>query len=169
MTNPPRRGAPVLLWLIALLSLALNVVIIGIVIAAALFLRGIAGQAADKLEALGNSTIATNVRVNRDIAIDITVPFDYVTEIPIEQNVPIETTVKIQQDVPLIGEVNFDVPIKTNVPISVKVPINIKRSIPIKTSIPLNIDVPVAIQVRDTPLKAQIDEFVTILRSVAGK
>lgn len=169
MTNPPRRGAPVLLWLIALLSLALNVVIIGAFIAAVITVRGLAGQAADKLEALGNSTIATSVRVNRDIDLDIAVPFEYATEIPIEQNVPIDTVVKIEQEVPLIGAVNFDIPIKTNVPISVKVPINIKRSIPIKTSIPLNIDVPVAIQVRDTPLKAQIDEFVTILRSVAGK
>lgn len=166
MTNPPQRGAPVLLWMIALLSLAINIVIIAGLVIAIGAARAFAGSAADKLEALGNSTIATTVRVNREITVDTTVPFAYSDNIVIEQNLPIDTVVNIKQEVPVIGLIDFNVPIKTSVPINLKVPVSIKQSIPVKATVPINFDVPVAVQIRDTPLKAQIDEFVKVLRAV---
>ena len=152
--------------MIALLSLAINVVIIVGLVVALQAVRAFASNAADKLEALGNSTLATTVRVNREITVDTSVPFDFADTIPIEQNLPIETTVNIKQEVPVIGLLNFDVPIKTTVPVKLSVPVSIKRNIPVKASIPINFDVPVAVQIRDTPLKAQIDELVKVLRAL---
>ncbi len=166
MTNLPQRGAPVLLWMIALLSLAINIVIIAGLIIAIGTARAFAASAADKLEALGNSTIATTVRINREITVDTTVPFAYSDSIAIEQDLPIDTVVNIKQEVPVLGLIDFNVPIKTSVPIKLKVPVSIKQSIPVKATVPINFDVPVAVQIRDTPLKAQIDEFVRVLRAV---
>ncbi len=166
MTNPSQRRAPVLLWMIALLSLAINIVIIAGLVVGIITARRFAANAADKLEALGNSTIATTVRVNREVTVDTTVPFVYSDSIAIEQNLPIDTVVNIKQEVPVIGLIDFNVPIKTSVPIRLKVPVSIKQSIPVKASVPINFDVPVAVQIRDTPLKAQIDEFVKLLRAV---
>ncbi len=169
MAQSTRRGAPPLLWAIALFSLMFNIVLCGVLIAGYVAVRSIAGQAADELEKLANSTIATTVKIDRDIALDLAVPFTFSETVAIQQNIPINTIVPINQDIPLLGTVKFDVPINAVVPISTSVPISIKQTIPIKTSIPIAIDVPVAIQVRDTPLKQQIDSFAAILRRIAGR
>jgi hypothetical protein len=171
MARSPQRGAPALLWLIGLLSLFLNIVLIGALIAGWLSVRGFAKTSVDELEALGNSTIATTVRIaDRGLPINATVPINFTHEVAINQRIPINEVLPIRQTVPLLGEVAFDVPVSLDIPVNVTVPITISRQVEISTTIQANsLEVPVAVQIRDTPLKQQIDTIVKLLRNVAGQ
>ena len=170
MQSTTRPSAPPLLWIIAVTSLILNLALIG-AIAYGVFAgigigRTIAGTAADQLEAFGSSTFSTTVRVQHTINIDTSVPFEYADTISIDQVVPIKTTVAVAQEFPIIGILKFDVPIDTSVPISVSVPIRIERRVPISLSVPIDFTVPVAVQLKDTPVKPQIDAAVNTLREL---
>jgi hypothetical protein len=169
MAQMTRRSTPPLLWAIALLSLMMNIVICGVLVATVIAARSTAGKVADQLETLGNSSISTSVKINQAVRLDLTVPFTFTDSVAIQQTIPINTVVPINQDIPLLGAIKFDVPINVNVPINANIPITIVQSIPINTSVPINFDVPVVVQIRDTALKQQIDGFVTLLRNVAGE
>ncbi len=169
MSAPSHRSAPPLLWIIALTSLVLNLILCGVIAGAVGAVRRFAGQSADQLEALGNSTIATTVRLNEAVRIDTRVPFTFSNQIPVRQNVSIKTVVPFSQDVPLLGPVKFDIPIEFTVPVSMTVPIEINQDIRINSDVPVQIEAPVTIQIRDTPLKQQIDQLVSTLRGLAGQ
>jgi hypothetical protein len=166
----PRPSAPILLWIIAILSLVLNLALIGaLLIGANVGLqtaKQFAGDAATQLASFGDSTFSTSVRVQHTIDIDTSVPFEYADTIAIDQVVPISTVVSVAQEFPIIGELKFDVPINTSVPISVSVPIKIERNVPIKLSVPIDFTVPVEVKLADTPVKPQIDAAVEQLRAL---
>jgi hypothetical protein len=167
-TPSTKPRAPALLWLIALTSLAMNIVVCGLLAAVVSAARGAAVSAAAELEALGNSTFTTQVKIDQRVAVNTSVPFRYASEIPFKQTIPINTVVPIRQDIPLLGEVRFDAPINTTVPIDLKVPISVSQDIAINTTVPIQLDVPVSISVRDTPVKAQIDRIVQLLRQIGN-
>jgi hypothetical protein len=171
MARHSSPSAPALLWLIALLSLFLNIVLIGALIAGWVAVRGAAKSSADELEALGNSTIATTVRIaGAGIPVRANVPVNFEKSISINQRIPISETIPIAQEIPLLGEVKFDVPLNMSIPVSVTVPVSISQNIPFSTTIQTtDLEVPVAVQIRDTPLKRQIDTIVKLLRNVAGQ
>jgi hypothetical protein len=82
---------------------------------------------------------------------------------------PISATVKVGKELPVLGKIEFDVPIQTNVPISLSVPVAISQTVPVNADVPLNLEIPLEIPVRDTPIKATLDQVVKALNNFAGR
>lgn len=168
MNTAPRPSAPLLLWLIALLSLAINLALLAAIAAGVMAVRGIARESADQLQALAEGSLETPVHVNQSIPISLTVPFSYETEIAIAQNVPIKTTVSFKQEIPLLGEIPINVPIDLSIPVNMKVPISIKRDIPISTVVPVQLDVIATTRFAGTVMQTRLNALAAVLRRLGG-
>lgn len=167
--EPARGGAPAGLWAIAILSLALN----GVIIAAGLFLvltsRQAAGDAAAALDALTRENVNYTFRVNQSVPVRTDIPFSRTLVIPIERTLDVSTVVTVTRDIPVIGAIEFDVPIQATVPVSFDVPIVISETLPVNIDVPLNLDIPLQVTLSETPLQRAIEPLVKALYRLAGK
>lgn len=169
LTRSLRRYRPdyILLWVIALASLALNLIVINQLLA----LRRASGQAiADAIAVISqieNQTFTTQIAVNDQIAIDTTFPVNETIPIDIKQTLPINTTVTVPVNGGLFGPLNLTVPIKADVPVEIKQDIKINQPFKIKTSVPVHLDVPVSIRVADTELAVALADMKKRLLALA--
>ena len=167
--RPVVHTAPPVLWALTIVSLLLNAFIITILILVVVVGRQVAASVADQLQAFGNQTINYKFRVNQTVPVNTSVPFQKNLIIPFQQTIPVSTTVKVGKELPVLGLIEFDVPIDTSVPVSFSVPISISETIPVNAEVPLNLEIPLEIPVRDTPIKATLDEVVRALNTFAGR
>lgn len=167
--SPAHPSAPLALWLVAGLSLALNIVILGVIVAGLMAARTYAGEAANQLENASRAALTTTVRISQTVPIRAQVPINQSLEVPINQNLPIDTVVQVQREVPVLGVLNFDLPIKTNIPVNLKAPVTINTSITVDTVVPVRADVPVTVSLAGTPLGDQLASLARMLRKLAGQ
>ncbi len=166
-----RRYRPdtILLWIVALTSLALNLVLLNQVLA----LRQAAGQAiADAvavIDSLQGQTFSYTAVIDNSIAVDSTIPINETIPIKISQPVPIDTTVTVPVDAGVMGTINLTVPIKAQVPIDIEQNIVINQPFRIKTSVPIQLEVPVSIRVSDTTLAGTLADLRTRLVGLAAQ
>lgn len=159
----PYTTALILLALLTLLSLALNgVVIYGLLRARQIALD--AQQAALKtvtdarsvVASVGDDTFSYTLKVEQEIPIAASVPFDEVVTIPVNTVVPIDTTVIVPID---LGITIYDlvIPIQTIVPVNLEFAVPISQTVDIVTSVPLDVDVPIEIPLAETPFVEYMD------------
>ena len=168
MQERPRSASPAL-WALAIVSLLLNIIVIGALVIVFVVGRQIAADVADQLDAFGRQTINYKFHVTQTVPVRTNVPFSHSAVIPFNQNLPISTTVKVSKEIPVIGQISFDVPIQANVPVSLSIPIEISRTIDVNAEVPLNLEIPLEIPLKDTPLKATLDSVVKTLNTFAGR
>ncbi len=171
MRNPehPAPSAPKALWVIALISLVLNLALAGALVYGWVTARRFAADTATALETFSNQTITYRFRLNQTVPVRADVPFEQTLMMPVRQNLDIDTTVTVSQELPVIGQVTFDVPIRANVPVSFDIPFVISETFPVYTDVPLNLEIPVELPIRDTPLKPAIDALIQPLKNLAGQ
>jgi len=161
----PYTTALILLALLTLLSLALNgVVIYGLLRARQIALD--AQQAALKtvtdarsvVASVGDDTFSYTLKVEQEIPVAASIPFDEVVTIPVNTVVPIDTTVIVPID---LGITIYDlvIPIQTIVPVNLEFAVPISQTVDIVTSVPLDVDVPIEIPLAETPFVEYIDEL----------
>jgi hypothetical protein len=163
------RPDQILLWVIALSSLALNLVMLNQVLS----LRRASGQAiADAIEVINRvegQTFTTKVVIDDQIKIDTAIPVNETIPILIKQNLPIDTTVTVPVDAGLLGIIPLTVPIKANVPVEIKQEVTINQPFEVKTSVPIKLEVPVTIRVADTELAATLADIKARLIGLASQ
>lgn len=174
----------ILLWLVAITSLILNILLL-----AGLYnFRLRAQQEVSNVQKILNTVEIENfdlpVEVDETLPINITVPFSDTFKVAIDETVPISMTIPIKEDLSfpiqetvsvnrdvtvsiiVLGQpIPVDIPIRTDIPISLNVDIPVDLEVPVDTEIPiaLDIDVPVNTEVpiqEDVPVK--LDFPVTI-------
>ncbi len=144
-------------FVLALVSLALNVVLISRLNAA----RDGAVQALDRvstrLEDLNGVSFQYNARVQQTFPVSGELPFNQQLSFPINTTIPVNTTVNASVNTPL-GPVEVPVAINTTVPINLNVPISISRTIPYSLSIPIDLQVPITVRLKELGIEPAVKE-----------
>jgi len=169
MMQNPKHSAPTALWVIAIVSLALNVVILVVLVAGLVAARQMAGDAASALESFSQQTISYRFRVNQTVPVSADVPFQLDLIVPVNQTLDVNTVVTVSRELPVIGQIEFDVPIQTSIPVSFEVPLIINQTFPITTDVALNLEIPLDVSIADTPLKQAIDAVAQPLKVFGGR
>jgi hypothetical protein len=150
----PRFRRPLdyfLLWLVALVSLGLNIYLITVLLDA----RRQAGEAlvsfGGTLGDVGSASIDYAVEVRDTVPVSMTIRYNEVITVPISYTVPINTQVLVPLRTPL-GTFPINVPVAASVPIVLSPTVPISLAVPISMTIPVAIDVPINLQLADTPL-----------------
>ena len=180
-----------LLWIIAILSLGLNLFLI----VNAILLRNRVGQElaaqATALDGVFVDTFQVPVVINEMLPLSMTVAFSDTFHVPISTTIPVSTTVVftdtfyvpvnefininrnlvVSIDIPILGLVPIDIPIVTSIPVVLDIEVPVSTTIPIRTDIPVNleVDIPVSSEIPiNTSVPVLLDFPVTIDLSGTG-
>lgn len=183
------------LWIIALISLLLNVLLFAGLFAfrarAQQEVRNVS-RALDEINI--QDSIDVPIVIDQTLPLSMTIPFSDTYEVPINAIVPVNTSIPFSEtiDVPINEVINIDttvnvpfggaslpIPIQTDIPINLQVtvpiskqvpvvmeiPVNLLVNVPIQSDVPINTDVPVKM---DFPVTVPLDElgFSSILQQV---
>jgi len=167
----------ILLWLVAIVSLVLNIALL-----AGLYnFRAQARQQVTDVTEILNTVDIKNfdlpVVVDETLPIDITVPFSDTFEVAIQETVPISLTIPIQENVSFpindVVSINRDVtvsivilgqPIPVDIPIRADIPIALNIDIPVDLEVPVDTTIPI-----DLNIKVPVDTEVAIQEEVPVK
>ncbi len=171
MPNQSQRSWTIyVLWLVALVSLGLNVAVIYTLLnVRRQAAQGFAG-AADAVAQLKTASVKYDVLVDEHVPVDSNVPLDFSVQVPISQTLPIKTVFTTS-----ISVFGVPVPVPVSVPISITVPISFTVSVPVQydikfnTDVPVKFSVPIEIKIADTPLAKSLDDFEAMLRGLSGQ
>jgi hypothetical protein len=166
-----------LLWVVAILALALNVVLVANLLSFRAEARRQVQAASVTLNEVELGSFDLPIEVDESLQISMTVPFsdtfmvpisatvpvstsvlfeDEVT-VPINTVIPVNTTIDVPIDIPVIGlfQIPIPIPIATNIPVNLTVNVPISREIPVQTDIP--VDLVVAVPIRsDIPIETEV-------------
>jgi hypothetical protein len=171
------------LWLVALVSLALNVALIVELVQFRRQAQQEVARAGDMLDSVEVADYDLPIHVDETLPISVTVPFSDTFIVPISTTIPVSASIPFEDNinvpintvipvnttvsvpVPAIGNVTIPIPIVTNIPVNLNVNVPISRSIPVELDIPvdLTIEVPVESEVPiDAEVPVQMDFPVTL-------
>jgi len=155
------------LWLVAVVSLALNVFIIYTLVQ----VRQQAGlafsQAADSMGTIQAGSIKYVVNINEEVPVVLAVPVKFTVMVPIKKTVPINTVVNVPIEFPFIGTRTITVPINTTIPIDLSVEVPIDHTVPINATIPVKFAVPIDLKISETAFGEGLGEFQWVLQQQA--
>jgi hypothetical protein len=164
----PYVVALILLAILTLLSLVLNgVVIFGLVRARQIALQAqqtalnTVADARSMVTGVGDDTFSYTFKVEQEIPINTSVPFNEEITIPIRTTIPVSTVVIIPVNAGLLGTFDVDVPIRTMFPVDLNVTFPVSQTVDIVTTVPLDVAVPIEIPLSETPLVSYIEELDT--------
>lgn len=166
--KPVRTHFPflyILLWIIAVTSLLLNVVIIKTLLDVKQQAAVAFSNAAASMGTIQNGTIEYTVKIDEEIPVALDVPVKFIVEVPIKRTIPIDTVV----DVPIefFGPHTIQVPISTTIPIDLTVQIPVDQNIPINGKIPVKFDVPIKLNIGETSFGEGLGQFQAVLQQQA--
>lgn len=175
--NPKSSGTSwhyILLWLIALVSLGINVFL---VIQLYNFSQQ-AQQSVDQVQAISEilnavesvelQSVEVPIVIDETLPISLTVPFEETFVVPINTTIPISTTVDINENisVPINDTVSLNrdatifitvlgQSIPVDVPIRADVPLNMQTNIPIDMQVPIALDIPIDLLI-EVPVSTEV-------------
>jgi hypothetical protein len=162
----PSRRSPTqtLLWVLVVLalglaavSLAINLWMLGQLLAARRQVAAAAGQAADVVSGLGTAALDYTVHVDEAIPFSTEVIVSDTIQVPIDAVIPIDTEVIVPVNTPL-GSFDITLPVKATVPVSMAVSVPIRTRVPVSAVVPVALDVPIHIELKSTPLGRALGE-----------
>ena len=139
------------LWAVALISLALNGLIIQTLLGVRQQAAEGAAQAVIALARVRESSISYTVHVDESLPVSLTVPFNTTVVVPISTTLPIHTEVTAELNT-FLGPIPVTVPIHTVVPVNFRTEVPVSLSVPVSASVPVKFDVPVALDIAETKL-----------------
>ncbi len=157
-----------LLWLVALVSLILNVVIIRALLDARLQVGQAAGQAAQAVGQARASAIDYQVEINENLPISMTLHYEDTILVPISTTLPIDTNISVPLETPF-GAIPLNFPVKTTIPVRIRPEVPLSVALPVSVTIPVNVVVPIHVELADTPLGASLHEAEQYLLDVAAQ
>nr|HID13276.1 hypothetical protein [Anaerolineae bacterium] len=150
------------------LSLALNAaVILGLLQARRIALDTVANARAI-VTGISDDTFSYTVKVNQEIPIETSIPFNEEVTVPIKTTIPINTTVVVPIDLG-ITSYNLEVPIRTTIPVDLEFTVPVSETVDIATTVPLDVDVPIEVPIADTPLVGYLEELDAALARIEAR
>jgi hypothetical protein len=157
-----------LLWLIALLSVGINIWLFGLLLNIRHRMGDMAALAAQGLDDLSNSSIDYSVPVHEVVPVVLVAPISTTISVPISLTLPIDMEVSVPLKT-ILGTIPFTVPIHTTIPVNIQPEIPLHLSIPISTTVPLSIEVPIQISLADTALGESLAKAQDSLEKLAAE
>ncbi|MBN1313679.1 MAG: hypothetical protein JXB30_19910 [Anaerolineae bacterium] len=159
----------IVLWLVTILSLVLNVLILRQVA----FAKQAAQQAIDDaIVTVGNlqdaaftytAVIEDTIPINADLGLSESIP------VPVDENLPLDATISVPVEIGPFGTYTVTLPVSGTVPVRTTLHIVIDQPLHVSTTIPVNLEVPIEVAVKDTPLKATLDDVIVRLEALAAQ
>ncbi len=159
------------LWIIALISLTLNLLLFAGLIAARAKAQEEVRKVAGVLDQVTlQESLEVPIVIDQQLPLSLTIPFSDTFEVPINALVPVDTTIPFSEtiDVPIdevmhintIVNVPFagasvPIPIVTDIPVNLNVTVPISKQVPVVMEIPVNLLVDVPIQ-SDVPINTMV-------------
>jgi hypothetical protein len=150
---------------LALVSLALNVLLITRLMAARNQAAAMLDEAARSLDNLSGVGLSFDFPVSQTVNFEGDVPFKQDISFPFKGNIPIDTTISVPVDMGLLGRQVINVPVKTTVPVDITIPVHVEQTFHVKTLVPVQMNVPIRIGPNDPPLK----DLITQARQWLGR
>ncbi len=151
------RLIALLALLIAVLSLALNVLLIQRLDRARMTTLQTLDAADQRLASIGDASIQRTFTVRQSFAVSGTMPFKQDMLVPISMTMPISSSLSVDVDT-FVGTMTFPVSYNTTVPISMTMPIHVEQNVPYSLTVPVNMDVPFELRLSELGVQAIIDE-----------
>ena len=158
----------ILLWVIALASLALNIYLL---VGFNTFQRTIqeeAGRISQSLDGMPLENFEVPVVIDETFAVSLTVPFKDTFEVPINTTVPVSTSIAVDETISVpvdeVVSVDRDVQvflsvlgqsIPVDIPIRADIPIKLQTEVPIKLDVPVEADIPIDLVV-EVPIDPEV-------------
>lgn len=147
-----------LLWLLAVTSLLMNVVMMRQLLLARQAARSAVSEVLTVLDNLQGTSLNYEVTVDQILQIETDLPVDETIPVVIDQNLPIDTTVQATVNAGPLGQIPLNVPIVANVPVYIEQDLHIDQPFAVSMAVPVNFTIPIDIELADTPFSATIDE-----------
>ncbi|GAB4474191.1 MAG: hypothetical protein Kow00124_13900 [Anaerolineae bacterium] len=167
-TLPGLRLDYLLLWVVALSSLLLNVLILRQLTLAWGITRQAVNDALVVVQGFEGERFSYTVKVEDTIRINTTLPVQATIPVVVEDTLPINTVVTVPFSTPL-GSFPINVPIVATVPVSLETTIPLDQSFPVDVSVPIALEVPVEIAISETPLASTLDEIERSLLALSKR
>lgn len=180
----------ILLWVVALTSLALNVYLLVGFYNFQRVGQQEAGRVSEMLDSVALENFEVPVAVDETLDVAVTIPFSDTIEVPINTTVPVSTSISVDEiiSVPIdeivsldrnvqiylsvLGQsVPVDVPIRADVPISLETEVPVNLEVPVEAEIPIDlmVEVPIDTEVAvETQVPVKMDFPVTVLLEEMG-
>jgi hypothetical protein len=156
-----------LLWLVAIVSLGLNVYVINVLVQARRQVAQAASTAAAAVGQLNGAAIDYAVPISQTLPVSFTVAYKQTFTIPISVTLPIDTQVTVNLNTPL-GAFPITVPVKTDVPINLAPQIPLSLAVPVSVTVPISFTVPIHLALSDTTLGTTINGVSDYLNTLAS-
>lgn len=138
---------------LALVSLAVNVVLVTRLLAIRTAVAGALDDASRSLDSLGGQGLEFEFPISQTVPFEGDVPFKQEIAFPFKGNIPIDTTISVPVELGLLGRQVINVPVKTSVPVDITVPVRVDQTFHVKTQVPVRMNVPIRVGANDPPLK----------------
>lgn len=152
---------------IAILSIALNVLLIIRLDRGRQAALAVIDHTSERLGVMSSVSISQTVRINRSFSVSGQMPFNQEFTVPISMMVPISMAMNVNVTTPL-GPMNMPVNVNTSVPFKMQVPVTINRSIPYSMTVPIDIAIPVELPLGNLGLEATIKDTQDELLRLRG-
>ena len=157
------------LWVIVLVSFAINIFLLALLVYARREAGGAARAAARAVADLKNQTFSTTIKLASDVPLITKLSIKDSFSVPIKTSVSVNTIVNVPVTIPIVGAtVNIRVPINTIVPAEAIVEIPIDKEIQVNLVLPI-LEIPVLIPISGTPFYEILQKLEDWLLNFAGK
>lgn len=151
-SNPRARWLAPAALAVALLSLALNGVLLWALRNPERMLAPALGRVMERLKAQ-DATLRYTVRIPAGTPVHFDIPIDQRYNVRVNTTLPINTDINLPVNTPF-GRRNVTVPVRTNIPIRTTLPVHLRDTFRLRTRTEAEIVVPLEIPIRDLPLDA---------------
>jgi hypothetical protein len=151
-SNPRARWLAPAALAVALLSLALNGVLLWTLRSPERLLAPALGRVVERLKTQ-DATLKYTVRIPVGTPVHFDVPIDQRYTVRVNTTLPIDTDFNLPVNTPF-GNRNVRVPIKANIPIRTNMPVHLRDTFRLRTRTEAEIVLPLEIPIRDLPLDA---------------
>ena len=155
-----------LLWLVVIVSVALNVYIINVLREARRQVGVAAGNASVGVGQLANGSIDYPVEIHERLPVSMTILYEDLIAVPISVTLPISTEVTVPLRTPL-GVYPIVVPVITSFPVRLNPVIPISIKLPISTTVPVDVAFDIHVEIRDTPFGSSLEGAQSYLEDLA--
>jgi hypothetical protein len=156
-----------LLWLLAIVSLVINVYLIQIMLQARQQVGLAASSAALAVDGLRTTSLDYTVPIRETLPVSFTVSYRQNITVPISTTIPINVQLTVPLKTP-IGTFPINVPVVTDIPINLQPTIPLSLSVPVSITVPIAVDVPIHIDLSQTALNKSLLEAKQYLNDVAA-
>lgn len=155
-----------LLWVVVIISVALNVYIISVLREARRQVGIAAGNASVGVAQLAGGSIDYNVEIRETLPVSMSIGYEDEITVPISVTLPISTEVEVPLRTPL-GVFPIRVPVITSFPVRLNPVVPISVELPISTTVPVDVEFPIHVAIRDTAFGAALDDAQRYLEDLA--